>query len=73
MKKIGKGMETYKILLEDSLSLWIQVSNNKLLFCVYVNIMKPKILCSGLFMNKLQNLENYFIFIFNMWYQRDVF
>ena len=39
-KRKAKGIEINKILLEDSLSLWIQVSNDKFLFCINVNIMK---------------------------------
>ena len=39
-KRKGKGIEINKILLEDSLSLWIEVSNDKFLFCINVNIMK---------------------------------
>ena len=38
-KRKAKGIEINKILLEDSL-LWIQVSNDKFLFCINVNIMK---------------------------------
>ena len=39
-KRKAKGIEINKILLEDSLSLWIQVGNDKFLFCINVNIMK---------------------------------
>ena len=39
-EKKGKMIEIDNILLEDSLSLWIQVSYNKFLFCINVNIMK---------------------------------
>ena len=53
IEKKDKGIETNKILLEDLLSLWMQVSNNKFLFfrkCEYHEIKDPVF---WLFMNKL--------------------